>query len=315
MYVEGTGMGPFEGATVEILPSGRIQVATGACSSGQGHRTTYAQLAASVLGAAIEDIDVIGGDTAAIPFGIGTIASRSTVTAGNAVHAACLKMKERILSIAAEMMETAAADLEIASGCVRLKGIPGRYVELSKVSRHATTAVLRLGAPGDGRLAEAAYFRPPTVTYASAAHAAVVAIDAETGAVEIERYVVVHDCGRVVNPVIADAQIAGGVLQGIGGVLCEKMAYDDAGQPLSGSFMDYAMPLATQAPPIVLDHIENPSTRNPLGVKGLGEGGAIAPPAALANAVEDALRRYGVVVRHGPLTAASIRNLINSCGG
>jgi carbon-monoxide dehydrogenase large subunit len=224
-------------------------------------------------------------------------------------------MKERILSIAAEMMETAAADLEIASGCVRLKGIPGRYVELSKVSRHATTAVLRLGAPGDGRLAEAAYFRPPTVTYASAAHAAVVAIDAETGAVEIERYVVVHDCGRVVNPVIADAQIAGGVLQGIGGVLCEKMAYDDAGQPLSGSFMDYAMPLATQAPPIVLDHIENPSTRNPLGVKGLGEGGAIAPPAALANAVEDALRRYGVVVRHGPLTAASIRNLINSCGG
>ena len=310
LYVEGTGMGPFEGATVRVLPSGRVNIATGACSSGQGHRTAYAQIAADVLNVPIESIEVVGGDTAAIAYGIGTIASRSTVTAGNAVHGASLLMKDRILSTAADMMETAAADLELAEGKVRLKGVPGKSLDLGQVSREVAAAVLRRGARGDGILAETSYFRPPTVTYASAAHAVVVAVDPDTGVVTIERYVVVHDCGRVVNPLLADAQIAGGVMQGIGGVLCEELVYDEHGQPLSGSFMDYAMPVATQAPPMVLDHIENLSTRNPLGVKGLGEGGAIAPPAAIANAVEDALRPYGVVIRRGPLTPARVRELI-----
>lgn len=310
LYVEGTGMGPFEGATVRVLPSGRVHIATGACSSGQGHRTAYAQIAADVLHVPIESIEVVGGDTATIAYGIGTIASRSTVTAGNAVHGASLLMKDRILSIAADVMEAAAGDLELADGKVRLKGVPDKSLDLGRISREATAAVLRRGARGDGVLAETSYFRPPTVTYASAAHAAVVAVDPDTGAVTIERYVVVHDCGRVVNPLLADAQIAGGVMQGIGGVLYEELVYDEHGQPLSGSFMDYAMPVATQAPPIVLDHIENLSTRNPLGVKGLGEGGAIAPPAAIANAVEDALRPLGVVIRRGPLTPARVRELI-----
>ncbi|MCZ7562719.1 MAG: xanthine dehydrogenase family protein molybdopterin-binding subunit [Burkholderiales bacterium] len=312
LYVEGTGMGPFEGATVRVQPSGRVHIATGACSSGQGHRTTYAQIAADVLAVPIEAIDVVGGDTAAVPYGIGTIASRSTVTAGNAVHQASQLVRDRLLAIAAEMLETATADLELADGKVRLKGAPGRAVELAQISREATAAVLRRGAPGDGLLAETAYFRPPTVTYASAAHAVLVAVDPETGIVSIERYVVVHDCGRVVNPLLADAQIAGGVMQGIGGVLYEEMAYDAQGQALSGSFMDYAIPIAAQAPPLVLDHIENPSPRNPLGVKGLGEGGAIGPPAAIANAVEDALRPLGVVVRRGPLTPARVRELIRN---
>ena len=310
LYVEGTGMGPFEGATVRVLPSGRVHIATGACSSGQGHRTVYAQIAADVLQLPLEQIEVVGGDTAAIAYGIGTIASRSTVTAGNAVHAASLLMKDRILATAAEMMETAATDLELADGKVRLKGVPGKALELAQISREVTAAVLRRGAKGDGVLAETSYFRPPTVTYASAAHAAVVAVDPDTGVVTVERYVVVHDCGRVVNPLLADAQIAGGVMQGLGGVLYEELVYDEHGQPLSGSFMDYAMPLATQAPPLVLDHIENASTRNPLGVKGLGEGGAIAPPAAVANAVEDALRPFGVIVRRGPLTPARVCDLI-----
>jgi carbon-monoxide dehydrogenase large subunit len=287
-----------------------VHIATGACSSGQGHRTVYAQIAADVLQLPLEQIEVVGGDTAAIAYGIGTIASRSTVTAGNAVHAASLLMKDRILATAAEMMEAAASDLELSEGKVRLKGVPGKSLELAQISREVTAAVLRRGAKGDGVLAETSYFRPPTVTYASAAHAAVVAVDADTGVVTVERYVVVHDCGRVVNPLLADAQIAGGVMQGIGGVLYEELVYDEHGQPLSGSFMDYAMPLATQAPPLLLDHIENASTRNPLGVKGLGEGGAIAPPAAVANAVEDALRPFGVIVRRGPLTPARVRELI-----
>jgi carbon-monoxide dehydrogenase large subunit len=312
LYVEGSGMGPFEGAVVHALPSGRVQVATGACSQGQGHRTAYAQIAADALGVPFEAIEVIGGDTATIAFGIGTIASRSTVTAGNAVNQAALKVKERALSIAAELLEAAAADLELVDGKARIKGVAERAVPLSQIAQAATRAVLRQGAPGDGLLAETAYFSPPTVTYASACHAAVVSVDAETGLVKIERYVVVHDCGRVVNPLLADGQVIGGVVQGIGGVLREEMIYDDSGQPLSGTLQDYALPIAADIPPIELDHIESLSTRNPLGVKGLGEGGAIGPPAAIANAVEDALKAFGVVVRRGPLTAPRVRELLRT---
>jgi aerobic carbon-monoxide dehydrogenase large subunit len=312
LYVEGTGMGPFEGATLTVLPSGRVRIATGACSSGQGHHTTYGQIAAQTLRVALEDIDVVGGDTAGVAYGVGSIASRSTVNAGNAVHTASLLMRERILKIAAEMMETAAVDLELEGGKVRLKGVPDKSVSLAQVAREAAASVLRKGAPGEAVLAETAYFRPPTVTYASAANAAIVEVDPDTGVVGVETFVVVHDCGRVVNPLLADAQIAGGVMQGIGGVLCEEMVYDSEGQPLSGSFMDYAMPQATLAAPLVLDHIENLSTRNPLGVKGLGEGGAIAPPAAVANAIEDALKPLGVVVRRGPFSPRRVRELIES---
>ncbi|MBM4247763.1 MAG: xanthine dehydrogenase family protein, partial [Deltaproteobacteria bacterium] len=314
MYVEGTGMGPFEGATVRVLGSGRVQVASGACSSGQGHRTVYAQIAADVLDVPLDAIDVVGGDTSTVPFGIGTIASRSTVTAGNAIHQAAVQVKDRILALAGEATETAPEDLELADGKVRLKGVPDRALTFAQVAREAAAAVLRRGARGDGLLAETAYFRPPTVTYASAANAAVVAIDPETGTVAVERFVVVHDCGRVVNPLLADAQIAGGVMQGIGGALLEQMVHDAGGQPLTGSFLDYAMPVAEDAPALALDHIESPSPRNPLGVKGLGEGGAIGPPAAVANAVEDALRARNVVIRRGPLTSSTVWKLIQGEG-
>jgi aerobic carbon-monoxide dehydrogenase large subunit len=311
LYVEGTGMGPFEGATVTLLPSGRVVVSTGACSSGQGHRTVYAQIAAEALGLSVDAIDVIGGDTATIAQGIGSIASRSTVTAGNAVQMSSKRMRERILEIAGEMMEASVEDLECEGGKVHIKGIPGKAVDFSQIARQAIGAVLRGLKPGEAVLAETAYFRPPTVTYASAAHAAVVSVDVETGVVDVERYIVVHDCGKVVNPLLADAQIAGGVLQGIGGVLYEEMAYDGQGQPVSGTLMDYALARAVQAPPLILDHIENLSPRNPLGVKGLGEGGAIAPPAAIANAVEDALRPLGVLVNRGPLSPARMRALLS----
>jgi len=170
--------------------------------------------------------------------------------------------------------------------------------------------VLRRGEPGDGRLAETAFFLPPTVTYASAAHAAVVVLDAATGTVRVERYAVVHDCGRVVNPLLAEAQIAGAVAQGVGGALAEEFVYDERGQPLSGSFMDYALPRAADVPVLVTEHLESPSLRNPLGVKGLGEGGTIGAPAAIANAVEDAMKPYGAVVRRGPLTPERVRALI-----
>ncbi|OGA57230.1 MAG: hypothetical protein A3G81_17160 [Betaproteobacteria bacterium RIFCSPLOWO2_12_FULL_65_14] len=310
LYVEGSGMGPFEGAVVRVLPSGRVQVATGACSQGQGHQTVYAQITADALGVPFDSIDVIGGDPSTIEFGIGTIASRSTVTAGNAINQAAIKVKDRALSIASDLLETAASDLEIVDGKVRIKGIPERAISLSQVAQAAMMAVLKKGAPGDGLLADTAYFIPPTVTYASAAHAAVVSVDEDTGAVTVERYIVVHDCGRVVNPLLADAQVRGGVVQGIGGILREELIYDERGQPLTGSFMDYGLSIASDIPPIELDHIENLSTRNPLGVKGLGEGGAIGPPAAIANAVEDALKAFGIVIRSGPLTAPRLRRLL-----
>jgi carbon-monoxide dehydrogenase large subunit len=295
---------------VRVLPSGRVQVATGACSQGQGHRTVYAQITADALGVPFESVDVIGGDTATIAFGIGTIASRSTVTAGNAIHRAATTVKERALAIGADLLEAGTHDLELVEGHVRIKGVPQRAIPLGQIALTAARAVLKQGAPGEAHLAETAYFSPPTVTYASAAHAAIVAVDPDTGVVTLERYVVVHDCGRVVNPLLADAQVVGGVVQGIGGVLREELVYDDGGQPLAGSFQDYALPIAADVPAIELDHIESLSTRNPLGVKGLGEGGAIGPPAAIANAVEDALKPFGAVIRRGPLTAPRILQLL-----
>jgi carbon-monoxide dehydrogenase large subunit len=208
------------------------------------------------------------------------------------------------------ILETAAADLDLVEGKVRIRGVPGRDVDLSEIATTARNAVLQQGEPGDGLLAETAYFIPPTVTYASAAHCAVVGVDTETGTVRLERYLVVHDCGRVINPMLADGQVIGGVAQGIGGALCEHLVYDAAGQPLSGSLTDYALPRAEDVPAVELAHIESPSPRNPLGVKGLREGGAIGPPAAIANAVEDALRGYDLVVPTGPLNPARVRGFI-----
>jgi aerobic carbon-monoxide dehydrogenase large subunit len=310
LYVEGSGMGPFEGADVRVLPSGRVEVATGACSQGQGHRTVYAQIAAEILGVPFDQIDVVGGDTSKIEYGIGTIASRSTVTAGNAVYQAAVLVRDRALDIASSMLEAAASDLELVNGKAHIKGVPDKSIPLAVLARNAAGGVLRQRARGDGVLHEVSYFVPPTVTYASAAHAVLVSVDHETGVVTIDRYIVVHDCGRVVNPLLADAQVTGGIAQGIGGILREEMVFDDNGQPLSASFMDYAMPIASDLPAIEIDHIENLSTRNPLGVKGLGEGGAIGPPSAIANAVEDALRNLGVVVRTGPLSPSRVRALI-----
>ncbi|HUK57866.1 MAG TPA: xanthine dehydrogenase family protein molybdopterin-binding subunit [Stellaceae bacterium] len=310
LYVEGTGRGPFEGARARLRDDGRIEIASGATSQGQGHATVFAQIAADALGISVADIEVVGTDTATLPFGIGTIGSRSAVTAGNAIDRAAGLLKARILSVAESLLEAAAADLELAQGAVRVRGVQQRAVSLAEVARAAASDVLRRGAPGDGVLAETSYFAPPTATYASAAHAAIVAIDPETGAVAVERYLVVHDSGRLINPLIAEGQIVGGVAQGLGTALFEEFVYDARGEPLTGSLADYALPTAAVVPAIECEHLETLSTRNPLGVKGLGEGGAIGAPAAIANAVEDALRPLGIVVRAVPLTPQRIRDLI-----
>jgi carbon-monoxide dehydrogenase large subunit len=304
-YVEGTGVGPYEGATVRLDPSGAVVVATGACSQGQGHETVFAQIAADVLGVTPDDVTVIGGDTDAIAFGIGTFASRSTVLAGNAIAAAAGQVRDRLVGAAARLLEASPSDLEVDGGRVSVRGSPGRGLPFARIVQASLPTFQGPGAVEPGFEATT-YQGVPTVTYASAVHVAAVEVDPETGRVRVLRYAVAHDCGRVVNPMLVEGQIHGGVAQGVGGGLGEEIAYDAAGQLLTGSLMDYALPKADELPFIETIHLEHPSPRNPLEVKGVGEGGAISPPAALANAIEDALAPFGVRVTEGPATPARI---------
>ena len=310
-YVEGTAIGPYEGATVKLDLQGRVIVATGAVSSGQGHETSFAQGAADALGVPLDWVTVIGGDTAAVPFGVGTFASRSAVTAGSSIADACREVRGKLARAAAKLLEAAPEDIEIEDGQAFVRGTPGSAVTLARVVQ---ASIPTFAGPGVASpdFEASAYHHVPTVTYASAVHVAQVGVDCETGAVRLLRYVVAHDCGRVINPVIVDGQVHGGVAQGVGGALFEDMQYDEQGQLLTGSLMDYAVPKADDLPPIETVHLEFPSPRNPLGVKGLGEGGAISPPAAIANAIEDALAPFGVRLTETPVTPARIRALLSA---
>jgi carbon-monoxide dehydrogenase large subunit len=308
-YVEGTAIGPFEGVTVKIDLSGRAVVATGAVNSGQGHETSFAQVAADHLGIPLDWVTVIGGDTAAVPFGVGTFASRSAVTAGSSIVDACRQVKDKLTRAAAALLEASAADVEIEDGQAFVRGAPGSAVPLGRVVQASIPTFARPGVATPDFEASA-YHHVPTVTYASAVHVAKVEVDVGTGYVKLLGYLVAHDCGKVINPVIVEGQVHGGVAQGVGGALFEEMVYDDAGQLLTGSLMDYLVPTATDLPPIDTVHLEYSSPRNPLGIKGLGEGGAISPPAAIANAIEDALQPFGVKITETPVSPARLLALI-----
>ena len=312
-YVEGTAIGPFEGATVKLDLAGRVIVATGAINSGQGHETSFAQIAADALDVPLDWVTIVGGDTAAVPFGVGTFASRSAVTAGSSIVDACREVRAKLVRAASVLLEAGPDDIEIDDGRVFVRGSPGSAVDLARVVQASIPTFARPGVASPDFEASA-YHHVPTVTYASAVHVAQVEVDVGTGGVKLLRYVVAHDCGRVINPTIVEGQVHGGVAQGVGGALFEEMVYDETGQLLTGSLMDYAVPKADDLPPIETVHLEFPSPRNPLGVKGLGEGGAISPPAAIANAVEDALAPLGVLVTETPLTAARIVALLERAG-
>ena len=293
-YVEGTGSGPFEGATVRIDPSGSIVVATGACSQGQGHETVFAQVTADEWGVRPEDVTILLADTATIANGYGTIASRSAVNSSGAIVAASKVLRGKVLAIAGFLMECDAQDLELRDGAVSLKGAPQHKLALSEIARAAQPGWDNRRPPGvSGGLEVTEYFEPETVTWAYGTHAAIVEVDTETGVVSVRNYVVAHDAGVLINPTVANGQIMGGVCQGIGGCLLERVVHDTEGQNLTGSFMDYALPLAAHMPNVEFRHTEIPSPLNELGVKGLGEGGAVGPPAAIINAVCDALRPIG----------------------
>jgi len=301
-YTEGTGVGPFEGATVRIDGSGKIYVSSGAAAQGQGMETIFAQIGADAWNVTPEDVTVALGDSSAIAMGFGTIASRSTVNVSAAIRHASDKLRDKAFAIAGNMLECAVADLELRKSAIGIAGVPGAQVTLAQLAQAARPGWDHRRPEGiQAGLEETYYFEPPTVTWAYATHAAIVEVDVETGRVKIERYVVAHDCGVLVNPMLAEGQIVGGVVQGIGGALAEAIAYDADGQLLTGTLMDYAMPVATDVPSIELVHQEIPSPLNPLGVKGLGEGGAISPPVALANAVCDALSDFGIELNSTPI--------------
>jgi carbon-monoxide dehydrogenase large subunit len=311
--VEATGLGPYEGATVRVATSGKIVVYTGATPQGQSHQTTLAQIAADPLGADFNDVTVVTGDTAAISLGMGSFAARTAVNAGSSVHLAALEVAAKAKKIAAGMMECMEDDLELAAGCVRLKSAPDVRKSLREI------AVKANGMPGFSMtgglppgLEHTAYFTPEQSVYANGAHVAEVEVDIETGAVRILRFTVAHDCGRVINPLIVDGQIVGGVAHGVGNALYERMVYDDDAQPVSTNFGEYLLPLATDVPRVDLVHLETPSPLNPLGMKGAGEGGTIPAIAAIVAAVENALAPFGVTIAEAPITPQRIVELLGA---
>jgi len=330
-YVEGTGIGPYEGAYISVDNHGEVHVATGVTTQGQGHQTSFAQIVAAELDIPVEKVHITTGDTQRFRWGIGTFASRAMVVAGNAIGQAAIAVKEKALKVASSILEVAPEDLELIEGRVRVKGAPARGLSLAALSiasnpiRYAygasapdLPAVLpaREGPPlpqGEEPGLEATrFFSPPHATFASGVHAAIIEIDIQTGIVKVRKYAVLHDCGKLVNPLIVEGQIYGGVAQGIAGSFYEHMDYDDNGQLLDASFMDFLMPYATEIPHMEVDHIETPSPINPLGVKGAGEAGCIPVAALMAAAVEDALAPFGAKVDHMPLTPDEIRKLAQS---
>ena len=310
-YVEGTGVGSFEGAKVGIDASGQLILTTGATGHGQGHETVFAQIAADLWGVSPDKVSLLEGDTASIPFGCGTFGSRSTVNVGSAIYGASARLKEKLLHLAAHLLEANPVDLELGGGNVFIRGLPQRAVSFSELARAAVPGwASKLPEGLEPGLEETFYFVPPTVTWANAVHVALIEVDIETGGIKLLDYIVAHDAGKLINPLLVDGQIHGGVAQGIGAALYEEIAYDQNGQLLSGSFVNYLLPGSMEVPKIKTVHLESPSPLNPLGVKGLGEGGAIAPPAAIANALADALLPFAPRVNEIPLTPDRVLELL-----
>ncbi|MHB1738511.1 MAG: aerobic carbon-monoxide dehydrogenase large subunit [Actinomycetes bacterium] len=308
-YVEGTGVGPYEGGHVQIDTAGRVLVATGLTSQGQGHQTVFAQIVADELGVSIDDVVVTTGDTRRFAYAVGTFASRAAVMSGNAVALAARRVRQKVLQVAARSLEADPGDLEIVDGVVRVKGNPsvamplGTVAVLSNPLRYAfdeaAKAATQFASPADPRrppvddddepgLEGTDYYSPVRSTFASGMHAAVVETDPDTAEIRVLRYCVVHDCGRLINPMIVEGQIHGGVAQGVGGALYERLVYDEHGQLINASFMDFLMPYASEVPWVQTEHLQTPSPLNPLGIKGAGEAGVIPGMAVIASAIEDA---------------------------
>ncbi len=300
-YVEGTGIGPYEGARVQIQASGKVAVATGIGTQGQGHYTSYAQIVAEHLGVGVSDVEIVTGDTDQFHWGTGTFASRGAVVAGNAINEAAKDVKKKVLKHAGEHFEVAEEDLEIADGSVHVKGVPSRSITLGELAQMANPLRGAVKPGTEPGLEATNYFGPERGATASGMHAMIIEVDPGTYNVDIQKLVVVHDCGRVINPLILDGQIHGGVAQGIGNAFFEELVWDENGQLLNASFMDFVIPSAMEVPSMDIGHEETPSPLNPLGTKGAGEAGAIPVGALYAQAIENALN-YEVEINEIPLS-------------
>jgi carbon-monoxide dehydrogenase large subunit len=289
----GGGLGGWESSTVRVHPTGKVTVLTGSSPHGQGHETSFAQIVADELGIPMDDVDVIHGDTAQVPQGIGTFGSRSAAVGGSALVVSARKVKDKAARIAAHLLEAAPGDIELEGGRFRVRGAPGRDLAWSDVSLQAFLA--HRFPPGlEPSLEATTFFDPSNFTWPFGTHICVTEVDPESGAVRVLRYVAVDDCGFVMNPLIVDGQVHGGITQGLAQALYEGAEYDATGQLLTGSLMDYAIPKADQTPPFETAHTVTLSPVNPLGVKGIGEAGTIAASAAVVNSVVDALAHLGV---------------------
>jgi carbon-monoxide dehydrogenase large subunit len=302
-FVEGSGHGPFECAIVRVDESGHVTVVSGARPHGQGHETMLSQVVADQLGVAPEDVTVRTGDTGLISHGRGSFASRTAVMAGNAAAIAGAKLRRRILEVAGRLLDADPGELTIEDGCVMPSGRPDAAIDLRRVAAAAAPGPRSQTEPGGTPgLEEIHYFVPPTATFGSGTHVVAVEVDPETGGVSLLDYVTVDECGTMLNPLIVEGQVHGGVAHGIGNALLEEAVYNEDGQLLTTTYMDYLLPTAMEVPPIRVGHQEFPSDRNPLGAKGAGEGGAVAAPAAVINAVEDALGPLPVRLTRIPLS-------------
>ncbi len=315
-YVEICGMGPssampaggWESGTVRVEPTGKITVLTGTSPHGQGQETSFAQIVADELGVDLDDIKVIHGDTAVVTSGIGTFGSRATAVGGTAVVQAAVRVKEKARRIAANLLEVDPVDLIFSGGKFSVKGVPKKGVSIQEIAleAHLATRLPKRMEPG---LSATAFFEPANFTFPFGTHICVVEVDPKNGGVAVKKYIAVDDCGKVINPLLVDGQIQGGIAQGLGQALFEEVVYDEDGQLLTGSLMDYALPKAEDLPRLELARTETPTPVNPLGVKGVGEAGTIGSTPAIVNAVIDALAPFGVVHIDMPLKPEKIWRL------
>jgi carbon-monoxide dehydrogenase large subunit len=310
----GAQAGLYESGTVRVYPTGKVSVLTGSHAHGQGHETTFAQIVATELGVGLDDVDVVHGDTGRIPFGMGTYGSRSGAVGGAALYLSLQKIREKAKQIAAHLLEAAPEDVEFENGQFHVKGSPARTKAWGEICLAAYLA--HSIPPGiEPGLEATTFFDPTNFVYPFGTHIAVVEVDANTGEVSLKRYIAVDDVGNVINPMIVDGQIHGGIAQGVGQALWEAASYDDGGQLLSGSMMTYALPRASYLPMYELDRTVTPTPVNPLGVKGVGEAGTIASTPAIANAVIDALSGFGITHLDMPLTPAKVWQAIHNAKG
>ena len=311
MFLEKSGLGPHETADVEVTRSGRVRVHSGGTSLGQGIETALAQVVADQLPVDLDRVDVVNGDTLLQPFGTGSWASRSTVLAGNAVQGAGREVAARMVELTSRMLEVSPDDLELVPGAVQVVGVPGSSATYTEIAAAAQPGSRYLEDGEAAGLSARYRFSIDHMTYPYGAHVAVVEIDPGTGGVKVLRYLVAYEVGRAVNPALVEDQLRGGVAQGVGGALFEEFAYDENGQPLSATFMDYLLPTAVETPEVELVVCEDsPATTNPLGVRGAGEGGLTAAGAALVTAVRDALG--GVTVSALPMTPDRVLEMMQS---